>query len=77
MANYRPEFDRDWFPGSRDDEDGHLLDYLSTYTDKPDDEITDRNLTELGRGWWLQDLTLLDTYDAADAEYKEKSTFKM
>jgi hypothetical protein len=77
MANYRPEFDRDWFPRSRDDEDGHLIEYHPTYLGKPDDELANRNSDKLGRGWWLRDPTLLDAYDAVDAEYRQSSDLRM
>lgn len=77
MAKYRPEFDRDWFPRSRDDEDGHLIEYEATYLGKPDDELAEHNSDTLGRGWWLRDLALLDVYDAANAEYRQTSDLRM
>lgn len=69
IGRYRPEFYEDFHPGHPDDEAGCMSAWLDTYAGHSDCDEQDRLRDERGRGWWLEDPTALDEYDARQEAY--------
>ncbi len=69
IGRYRPEFYEDFHPGHPDDTNGVMAAWLDTYAGHTDCEEQDRLTEERGRGWWLEDLTAMDEYDAQQVAY--------
>lgn len=63
IGRYRPEFTEDWHPGHPDDTDGTLDGWIDSYPGKPDYEVKGETLLEFGRGWWLEDKSLLAVFE--------------
>jgi hypothetical protein len=69
IGRYRPEFYEDFHPGHPDDEAGCLSAWLDSYAGRSDCDEQDSLRDERGRGWWLEDLTAFDEYDARQRAY--------
>jgi hypothetical protein len=69
IGRYRPEFYEDFHPGHPDDDTGCMSAWLETYAGHTDCDEQDRLHNDRGRGWWLEDLTALDEYDARQEAY--------
>jgi hypothetical protein len=70
IGRYRPEFYEDFHPGHLHDDTGKLSSWLDAYTGQSDCDEQDRLARERGRGWWLEDLSALDEYEARQEAYE-------
>ncbi|MBY3150926.1 hypothetical protein HFO56_00590 [Rhizobium laguerreae] len=77
IGRYRPEFYEDFHPGHPEDETGQLSAWLDSYAGAADYDEQDRLRVEKGRGWWLDDLTSFDEFEARQLGYArgEQSAF--
>jgi hypothetical protein len=77
IGRYRPFFFEDWHPDHPSDTNGDLAPWQPSFDGQLDYDLQDANQTQLGRGWWLADKSLLAAFyttNEMQAELQELQT---